>query len=222
MDVVQAVARAAAEALSWLVPVECAGCGAPDVELCPACVRALVPRDPLPRRRVKALEITSALTYAGPVVGVFGALKGSGRTTLARPLGRALATAVRAAALPHDAVFVPVPTSAAAYRRRGYRVVDLIARAAGIRSAAVLGHARVAADQRSLGRDERLDNARGLFRVVQAVEAPVVLVDDVLTTGATLSDAARALRDAGEAVIGAVTVAATPRRGSPPPGESAA
>lgn len=72
-----------------------------------------------------------------------------------------------------------------------------------------------AVDQRILGRDERARNATGMFRLARAAPPfarPLVLIDDVVTTGATLAAAADVMRGAGHEVIGAATVASTPLR----------
>ena len=111
-----------------------------------------------------------------------------------------------------DAVTVPMPTSRQAYRRRGYRVPDLLVRRTGRRPRRLLRYARRTADQRGLDRDAR---ARNVAHSLVAAPCPglrVVVVDDVVTTGASLAEAIRALRSAGAEVVAAVTVAATPRR----------
>jgi predicted amidophosphoribosyltransferase len=110
---------------------------------------------------------------------------------------------------------VPVPSSRSALRRRGFAVTDLLARRAGARPRRLLIPDRAAGgDQRELGIDDRARNVRGTMRAREADGARVVLVDDVVTTGATLTEAARTLRAAGAQVVGAVTVASTPRRRS--------
>ncbi|WP_454261450.1 phosphoribosyltransferase family protein [Pseudoxanthomonas mexicana] len=69
------------------------------------------------------------------------------------------------------------------------------------------------ADQRLLGRTERAANVSGSMRARGAAGAAVIVVDDVVTTGATLVEAARALRAGGARVLGAATVASTTRTG---------
>lgn len=117
------------------------------------------------------------------------------------------------AGLSAGAIVVPVPTSSAAMRRRGYRVVDLLARRAGLRPVRALTAARSTGDQRRLTRTQRARNVTGSLRATRRLDGEeVVIVDDVVTTGATLIEAARAVRAAGGRVRGAATVAATPRR----------
>jgi predicted amidophosphoribosyltransferase len=79
-------------------------------------------------------------------------------------------------------------------------------------AARLLVPARVVADQSGLSATERAANLRGALRGTGSVTGRVVVVDDVVTTGATLVEAARALRAAGHPVVGAAVVAATSRR----------
>jgi ComF family protein len=205
-----ALARDAIEdALALTLPVDCAGCGAPDETLCPSCRAALAPH-PSTRTLAEGILVTTALPFAGVPARVIRALKEDGRTGLARELAPALAAAVVAADA-GDALVVPVPTSRAAMRRRGYRVVDLIARRAGLRPRRLLLPARATADQRGLGREERRRNVAGSMRATDAAGRRVIVVDDVVTTGASIAEAVRALRHAGADVVGAAAIAATPR-----------
>lgn len=155
----------------------------------------------------------SALPFEGVPARVLRAIKEEGRT----PLVRMLAPAMRAAwerSGAEECAVVPLPTSHGSYRRRGYRVPELLAAQTGQPVARLLRIARRAGDQRGLDRAARRANVAGSLRAV----APgphrlrVVVLDDVVTTGATIAEAVRALRDAGVDVMGAVTAAATPRR----------
>lgn len=185
---------------------------------------------------------TSAGEYAPPLRALVVDHKEHGRLALARPLGRLLATAVldawrasRGSAWPPVLQLVPVPSHPAVVRSRGHDPLLRVSRAsaAALRRdgarAGVVPLLRVAArpgDQAGLDAQERARNVHGRFEVrtprrgadrPALGRVPVVLVDDVITTGATLREAQRALAEAGIVPIGAATVAATRRR-SPPHG----
>lgn len=147
--------------------------------------------------------------------------KERGRTGLARSLGRALAPAVRLVTA-HPVVLVPVPSRAEVRRTRGHDPVARTAAAAAVALRAggehtlalpLLRHARPVADQAGLPASQRASNLAGALLGRPGAAAAVggsavVLVDDVLTTGATLAEAARALRAVGCSVAGGVVVAA--------------
>lgn len=203
---------ACAAALALLLPVWCAGCDRPDTALCAQCRELLRPR--VRRRPLTAeLDVFSALDFEGVPARVVRAFKEDGRTALARPLGAALAEAVRDAAMVagHDPLIVPVPSSRRAFRRRGYEIAGLVARRAGLSPIPALVSRGTVADQRGLDRPGRAQNVAGTLRARGVAGVEVIVVDDVLTTGATLREAVRALSDAGARVVAAATVAATPR-----------
>ncbi|WEK13823.1 MAG: phosphoribosyltransferase family protein [Candidatus Microbacterium phytovorans] len=211
MPLPPAVRDAALDALALLFPVWCAGCDRPDRALCDGCREALVAdgRATVPVAALDAgVTVVAAYEFDGVTARVIRALKEEGRTGLAAPLGAALRRH-----LPIDAAVVPVPSSRAAMRRRGYAPVELIVRGAGRRPLRLLSPARATSDQRGLDRRARAENVIGAFRARgPAAGQRVVVVDDVVTTGATLAEAVRALREAGADVVGGVAVAATPRR----------
>lgn len=194
--------------LDALFPVRCAGCGAVGMALCGACEPA-----PGAVRRV-ALEgfaAEAAGRYAGALRRAVLAYKG-GR----RDAGDALADLlVRrfAAGLPRHALLVPIPTLGRRRRERGFDQSVRLARALGERSGlpVVLALRQITHDaQRGRSRAHRL-RARGRFRCEGAdvvAGAVVVLIDDVVTTGATLNDAALALAACDAAVAKAIVVAA--------------
>ena len=204
---------ALAEALVLLLPIACAGCDRPDVALCATCTAALIPRPE--HRRIDdgegAVPVWSGLRFEGVTARVVRALKEEGRTGLARVLAPALAAAVSQFDTAH-AVLVPLPTSRAAYRRRGFRVTELVAARAGLPVERLLRTARRTGDQRGLDREARRRNVTGSLVAHDVAGRRVVVLDDVVTTGASLAEAVRALRDAGAEVVGAATAAATPRR----------
>jgi len=147
---------------------------------------------------------------------------------LARPLGRALARAtVMAIGSRAEVRLVPVPSSLPARRERGDDVVRRLAvaaardlRSVGVDAAVVaaLRHTRRVRDSTGLTAVERAQNLAAAFsvtspaRVARLVDRPVILVDDLVTTGATLAECALALRRSGIEPLACATIAATRRR----------
>jgi ComF family protein len=202
-----------AEAFAYLFPVPCAGCGVEGRALCRDCAPHLSAR-PRVTQLPGAGTVTAALDYDGVPRSVLLALKEQGRSALATPLAEPFAAAVAAAlgGAP-DAVVVAVPSSRAARRRRGYEPVRLLASRAGIRLTPLFLPARPHAVQKGLGIAERARNLDGVFALARPVSGMrVLLTDDVVTTGATLAEAASVLRAGGAEVVGAAVLAATPRR----------
>jgi predicted amidophosphoribosyltransferase len=222
--------------MDLVLPRTCAGCGVPGVLLCPRCAGLLArPRLAAPRRVPWGFPpAVAAGAYRGPVVPMVNAFKERGRAELAVPLGAALALAVAtvAAAVPErrgPVLVVPVPSSTAALRSRGRdHVGELAARAvtelctAGMPAAGrpLLRRRGRVRDSSGLSAAQRRANLAGTFTLDPAGSllpegALLVLVDDVVTSGATLTEAAAALATAsprdGLPVVAAV-VAATPRR----------
>jgi ComF family protein len=209
-----------ADLLDLVLPRVCGGCSAPGHTLCPACERLLGTPfawrpDPCPAGLPR---LVSAAAYGGAVRMALLAHKEQGRRGLTRPLGTALARAVAALGSPQGVVLVPVPSSRAAVRARGQDHARRLAAAAArelpaTRARPLLVPARAVADQSGLDARQRAANLAGALRARQPLTGVrVVVVDDVVTTGATLAEAARALRAAGADVRGAAVVAATARR----------
>ncbi|MFJ8468617.1 ComF family protein [Streptomyces swartbergensis] len=227
-----------------VLPAECGGCGRPRTVLCPEC-RAVL--SGVAARRVRPVPeppglpvVHAAARYADEVRATLLAHKERGALALARPLGVALAGAVRAGlrkawggswagaegAWSREAgapvLLVPVPSGRRAVRTRGHDPARRIALAAAgelrrsgvpARVLVVLRQRRAVADQSELNSRQRQDNLAGALAVVPGGArllsgGPVVLVDDVMTTGASLAEAARAVRAAGPVsnAVGAAAV----------------
>jgi ComF family protein len=209
-----AVREAALDALALLLPVECAGCGQADRAVCADCRAALRP-EPSSRRLPDGTPVFSGLDYDGVAREVILAFKEQGRPELTRVLAPALAAAVVEAGTTLDllgAEVVAVPASRRARRRRGFDPVPALVSRAGLDRARVFAPARQHTAQKTLSVDERAANLDGVFEVTATVTGRrFLLVDDVVTTGATLSAAAAALRSAGAEVLAAAVVASTPK-----------
>lgn len=202
-----------------VLPVVCAGCGRRDVALCAEC-RGLCAAD-VRVETVDGLAVRFALDYADVAARVVVSFKNDGRTGLARvlaePFGRSVDAAMEAVSDPVDdregeeVLVVPIPSRRASMRRRGYRPVSLLARSAGVDLAPILRFTRQPLDQLRLDRRARSDNVRSTMSARARVEGRrVLIVDDVLTTGATLREAVRAVEAAGGTAVGAAVLARTP------------
>lgn len=212
--------------LDLVLPRECSGCGQPGSALCPGCADSLR-AEPLGQVRPTPCPpglppVTACFRYDTEVRRLLVAHKERGRLMLSRPLARALAAAVALHPLPAGPLLLcPVPSSAAAVRQRGFdhawRLATttasvLSSTGARVRSERLLVPARRVADQSGLSIEQRALNLAGALRCRPGPGGLVVVVDDVMTTGATLVEATRALQAAGHQVVGAAVVAATTRR----------
>lgn len=227
--------------LDLILGSRCVVCAVPGRALCRVCAGSL-PRAgavawPSPSPPGLALPVAGG-EYADVLKGLVNAHKEEQVLALARPLGAVLAAAVadlaRLTGRPErPLLLVPVPSRRAVVRRRGHDPVLRMTRraAADLRRsgtpATVVGllrSDRVLADQSGLDAGQRSANLAGAFRAARGPssrgQAPVtgrhpvevVVVDDVLTTGATAREAQRALEDAGWRVVGVAVLAATRRR----------
>ncbi len=208
--------------LCWLFPLRCLACGEAGAhrrDLCAACLAALpwqgpaCPRCALPSpgggscasclAAPPSLDrVHAVFDYAFPADRLLPRLKFHGDFAAGRVLAQCMVDALSTADLP-DAL-LPVPLHGARLRRRGYdQALELarpLARALEVPLlAGMLRRTRATGAQSRLDAEARQRNLRGAFRVDAGDGLPghVALVDDVMTTGATLHAAARALRDAG-------------------------
>jgi len=207
----------------WFEPPLCSECRRslcfpPGVHLCPRCRRPLMGGASALCSECAAgdfrLDGVAALGLLdGPLQLAVHKLKFRDRSELARPLGQALAAPV--GTLPHPAAVVPVPLHRTRLSERGYNQAALLGAALALSLGVPVRHwlqrPRPTAAQSALGRTARLNNLRGAF----AVNAPagvlqglhLLLVDDVLTTGATAQAAAEALRAAGASRVSLAVLA---------------
>jgi len=163
----------------------------------------------------------AALVYTFPVDHLLQQLKYGGRLALADWAGGKLTTAVQAslasrASHERPGRVVALPLSASRQRERGFNqareIAAGVARAVGVPLVSPLARIAETTPQTALAWSERAKNVRGAFAVVADVRgARIALVDDVMTTGATLAEAARTLILAGAADVECWVVARTLR-----------
>ncbi|NYF14147.1 putative amidophosphoribosyltransferase [Pseudoclavibacter sp. JAI123] len=223
----------ALDALAVVLPVTCAACGAVDRALCRRCAEHLA-RDTFVRAcelPVVAVDgsripVIAASDYAGPTKALIAALKERGRTDAARPLGLLLRSAISALAESTRApasttgpqpAWVPVlaPSSPKSRRVRGYAHLAMLWEAAvpGTRGVGGLRITRPVRDQAGLSQHARAANLEDAYVAdPRLAGARVVLVDDVVTSGATIRESVRALEAVGAVVVGCAVIAETRRR----------
>ena len=198
--------------LNALLPTRCPLCGHPGPVPCGAC-RKTVP----PVRWVGApggvTTLTAVLAYEGPTRSLLAALKYRGARTVVQWLAHIMAEAAEAVTPPP--VWVTwAPTSRSRRTVRGFDQAELLARdvAVHLQLPVEATLTRVGSQhQTGRSRSQRLHPGH-LFQPIPQVplRGPVLLVDDVCTTGATISAAAWALRSAGVTVVHALVAARTP------------
>ena len=191
-----------------LTPPLCPTCGIPVASetaatACAGCREAPPPFD----------YARAAAAYGGLVREAVHGLKFGGRRSLARPLADLLGEQCAPGLGARPDALVPVPLARARERERGFNQAALVAERLGERLALRvrprwLVRLRATAAQSDLTAAERRTNVAGAFAASPAVAGRhVVIVDDVVTTGATVGECARALRAAGAGRIGVLTVA---------------
>jgi ComF family protein len=204
--------------LDLLLPPACAGCGRVGALLCRECRATLTgPSDPGGRFLAPdagvvigdALQLAvAAFAYEGPTRRALAALKYTGASRLAPILAQcASPTLAHLMTISGPASLVPVPLHPERQRARGYNQAALLARCLGkycnAPIADALARVRPTTKQHRLNRVARLRNLRDAFTVVVRPPRVAILVDDIITTSATVEACASVLRAAGcESVYG--------------------
>ncbi|MGX4762764.1 ComF family protein [Corynebacterium sp. FDAARGOS 1242] len=218
------IGELAASLVELILPRPCAGCG-DETEaggvLCPRCQEHL--RE-VPRRVERPIPLGFPTWALGPYSdtrrGVIIAMKERGNHAVRGHMGAVVAAGIeylRARGdIPETALLVPAPTRASSARSRGGDPVtalceSAVSRLPGWRTLQALATSESSADQSELTAGERADNMRAavLLRpcAQQLTGQSVVLVDDVVTTGATLRASAARIRAVGGDVVGAIVLA---------------
>jgi predicted amidophosphoribosyltransferase len=209
--------------LDLVLPLECGGCGAPSTRWCDACARQLRVRADEPHvvapRVHPGVPVFSLGRYAGARRGAIVAVKEHGRADLIRPLGAALRGGLRQlltwGVLVQPLTVVPAPTRRYAARRRGGDPVTRTALAAtsGGRDARVVQALRMTAlvrDSVGLSGAARQRNVAGRVRLCgppNGLTGDVLVVDDIVTTGATAAESVRVLQTSRARVVAVLALA---------------
>lgn len=198
--------------MDLLLPRRCAGCGAAGNVLCGDCREAF--RHP-PERVTTVVDTHVPVFALGPYddrrAGVIVAMKERGNLAVRRVLGAVLRAGVDTlqarGELPETVTLVPAPTRPRSARLRGGDHVTDLSRATGLPTAPVLRHGSVV-DSVGLSSRQRRANLAGRVELAATPVGPLLLIDDVVTTGATLAASAEVLLSARAKIVAALTFAA--------------
>jgi predicted amidophosphoribosyltransferase len=212
--------------LDLVLPLECGGCAAPSTKWCAACARQLAVKADEPHlitpRVDPGVPVLSLGRYAGPRREAIVAVKEHGRADLIAPLAVALRAGLERlltwGVVGTPLTIVPAPTRRSAARRRGGDPVTRMALAAmaglrDVRDVDVIQALRLRAlvrDSVGLSIADRQRNVAGRVKISKHFEVlanDVLVVDDIVTTGATASESVRVLRIAGAHVAGVLAIA---------------
>ena len=205
------------QAADWLqdliFPPTCGHCGRVDFRFCPSCLYELeqVPMA-VSRLRDQAFgELCATGGHCGVVQNAVQAFKYDGARELAMPLADRLVEALQILNPPIDAL-VPVPVFADRLTERGYNQSELLCRNLALKTGiearpTLLKRIRETSQQALLSEVDRRKNVRDAFEAsADVMGLSVLLVDDVATSGSTLSECAKALRNQGAGLIYGIAV----------------
>lgn len=207
-----------------IYPKSCPGCHTPSPGICESCKSYWNKTSitiMLNKSNISALNnffVHSVAQYRDEVRSVLLAYKENGEREAGKILTQALLKARLGINTDLSCTFVPIPSNPKSIRRRGRDfMLDLCGQVAiqsGDKVLSILRVNREVIDQSKLNESQRSQNLVGAFDAVSknihlSKSSPIILVDDLMTTGATLREAIRALRQRGVMPIGAITAAHT-------------
>ncbi|MDY6048998.1 MAG: ComF family protein [Corynebacterium sp.] len=200
------------ELADLVLPRTCAGCGAAGASLCAQCQHAWSsPPSPV-TPQVGELPVWACGPYAGVRRSTIIASKERGRRDVWPQLGAVIDAAVEflvaAGELPGELTLIPAPTRLASIRERGGDPVSAACHHTRWACVDAVYHGRTVADSVGLDASARRRNLAGGVVVRQVPAGPLLLVDDIVTTGSTLAATSDVLRAAGGEVVGALVYAA--------------
>jgi predicted amidophosphoribosyltransferase len=212
--------RQTAGMLDLVLPLECGGCGAPATRWCAACAQELAVKPDQPHlitpRVDPGVPVLSLGRYTGPRREAIVAVKEHGRTDLIAPLAVAVKAGVERlltwGVIDTPMTIVPAPTRRSAARRRGGDPITRITRVAtaGLDGVHVVQGLRLRAlvrDSVGLSGADRQRNIAGRVKPIKALAGAVLVVDDIVTTGATAAESVRVLHIGGAHVAGVLAIA---------------
>lgn len=194
-----------------IFPVRCLGCSALGLEICSQCRSKWNPHIYRSWSRTSPyFPIFSSIQYSTVASKVLLAAKENNIKLADDLLVQALQRSFHFCAKERGVgVLVPIPSRHEVARSRGRQFITelslRLSKGTGIETIEMLSHIRKVRDQSSLDAKQRLVNIEGSMKSLRYLSEKVILVDDLVTTGATIHEGARALRENGIEVIAAVT-----------------
>jgi competence protein ComFC len=187
-----------------LFPVECLGCGKEEVWLCEKCLETI----PLGFRIVEREYLDKILvcgSYDNELLKkAIHTFKYNYAVELGEPLGKILLKVLRKVSLPEEFFFVPVPLHKKRLKERSFNQAEIlageVAKEFGVPTANVLCRVRYTTPQVELDGKDRQKNVQEAFCCLEQSKVKnrnIILIDDVLTTGATMGECAKILKESG-------------------------
>ena len=193
-----------AELTELIFPSRCIGCRALGLSLCSRCRRYWNPH--IYRRTISGLTIYSAIEYSPIAQKVVLGAKESGYRICDDLIVEALKHSLKYFSREiGNATLVPIPSKQSAQRKRGRDFIAAMTSRVETANQSALRVSKRVRDQSQLSVDQRARNVQGAFEVISVPIGDVILIDDIVTSGATLLEARRAFARRGVRVKGAIT-----------------